>query len=112
MKPWISVIVPVYNVEAYLEKCVDSLQNQNLSEIEIILVDDSSTDTSGKLCDELAQTYSNVKAVHKSNGGLASARNAGMDCILFTNGKDIPENHGATWAVKTLEEACELILQD
>lgn len=77
-KPLISVIVPVYNVENYMKKCIDSLLNQTLSNIEIILVDDGSTDTSSKICDEYARKYFRVKVIHKLNGGLGSARNAGM----------------------------------
>ena len=78
-KPLISVIVPVYNVENYMRQCVDSLLNQTVSNIEIILVDDGSTDTSPKICDEYAKKYSRVKVIHKLNGGLGSARNAGMN---------------------------------
>lgn len=78
-KPLISVIVPVYNVENYMRQCVDSLLNQTLSNIEIILVDDGATDTSPKICDEYARKYSSVKVIHKLNGGLGSARNAGMN---------------------------------
>ncbi len=76
--PLISVIVPVYNVENYIRQCVDSLLNQTLPSIEIILVDDGATDTSPKICDEYANKYSNIKVLHKANGGLGSARNAGM----------------------------------
>lgn len=79
MKPWISVIVPVYNVEKYLEKCVYSLIKQSFSNSEIILIDDGSTDSSGKICDDFAQKYGNIIAVHKANGGLATARNAGLE---------------------------------
>lgn len=77
-KPLISVIVPVYNVENYMRQCIDSLLNQTLSNIEIILVDDGATDTSPKICDEYARRYSCIKVIHKLNGGLGSARNAGM----------------------------------
>lgn len=77
----ISIIVPVYNVEKYLGECVDSICGQLGIKSEIILVDDGSTDGSGKLCDEYAQKYFNVKVIHKENGGLASARNAGLDVM-------------------------------
>ena len=77
-KPLISVIVPVYNVENYMRQCIDSLLKQTLSNIEIILVDDGATDTSPKICDEYARRYSRIKVIHKLNGGLGSARNAGM----------------------------------
>ena len=76
--PFISVIVPVYNVEKYLRRCVKSLLTQNYEDCEILLVNDGSTDSSGALCDELAAEYSKVQAFHKENGGLASARNYGF----------------------------------
>lgn len=75
----ISVIVPVYNVEDYLVRCVDSITSQTYGNLEIILVDDGSRDGSGRLCDELAQQDNRIKVIHKLNGGLSSARNAGID---------------------------------
>ena len=78
-KELISVIVPVYNVKPFLEKCFDSIVRQNYRNLEIILVDDGSTDGSGDLCEELARLDSRVRVIHKKNGGLGSARNAGMD---------------------------------
>lgn len=78
MKELISIIVPVYNVEQYLEKCVESIIKQTYKNIEIILVDDGSKDSSGKLCDELQKKDTRIKVVHKANGGLSDARNAGM----------------------------------
>lgn len=76
--PKISVIVPIYNVEKYLDRCVESLVNQSYTNIEIILVDDGSPDRCPQMCDEYAQKYSNIKSVHKENGGLSDARNYGM----------------------------------
>lgn len=81
MKPWISIVVPVYNVEDYLERCVESLLRQSFKNIEIILVDDGSTDSSGKKCDYFAKKYENINSVHKINGGLGSARNEGMKYV-------------------------------
>ena len=78
-QPMISVIVPVYNVEAYLPKCVDSILAQTYKTLEIILVEDGTKDSSGKICDEYAKKDSRIRVVHKENGGLSSARNAGMD---------------------------------
>ena len=75
----ISVIVPVYNVREFLPACVDSILRQSAADLECILVDDGSTDGSGALCDELARTDPRVRVVHKSNGGLSDARNAGLD---------------------------------
>ena len=75
----ISVIVPAYNVKPYLEKCVASLVGQTYKELEIILVNDGSTDGTGVLCDQLALTDKRIKVIHKENGGLSDARNAGID---------------------------------
>lgn len=75
----ISIIVPVYNVEKYLEQCIDSLISQTYKNIEIILVDDGSTDNSGKICDAYEKKYCNIKAIHKTNAGLGMARNTGID---------------------------------
>lgn len=74
----VSIIVPVYNVEKYAEMCFDSLINQKLSNIEIILVDDGSTDSSGSICDEYAKKDSRIKVVHQSNRGLGQSRNSGL----------------------------------
>ncbi|MBR5125397.1 MAG: glycosyltransferase family 2 protein [Oscillospiraceae bacterium] len=77
----ISVIVPVYNAEQYLERCVDSLLNQTHADLEILLVNDGSKDGSGALCDALARKDSRIRVFHKENGGAASARNLGLDHI-------------------------------
>ena len=79
MKPKVSVIVPVYNVESYLDRCVYSLINQTLQDIEIILVDDGSLDNSPKLCNAYQNIDSRIKVIHKENGGLGFARNSGLD---------------------------------
>lgn len=78
-RPLISVIVPVYNVEKYLDRCVKSITNQTYKSLEIILVDDGSPDSSPQICDEWAQRDSRIKVIHKQNGGAASARNTGLD---------------------------------
>ncbi len=75
----ISVIVPVYNVEKYLDKCVNSLISQTYGNIQIILVDDGSTDSSGSICDSLCRSDPRIQVVHKKNGGLSDARNAGIE---------------------------------
>lgn len=77
--PLISIIVPIYNVEKYLSKCVDSLRNQTLKDIEIILIDDESPDNCPRLCDEYANEDRRIKVVHKKNGGLGFARNSGLE---------------------------------
>ena len=75
----ISVIVPVYNVEKYLERCVKSIVAQTYKDLEILLIDDGSTDKSGKMCDDFQQTDSRIKVFHKQNGGLSDARNYGIE---------------------------------
>ena len=96
----ITVIVSIYNVETYVEKSIQSIQNQTYENLEIILVDDGSTDQSGKICDEYAKMDSRIKVLHKTNGGLSSARNAGVAAatgtyiifsfILFNSEKNEP----------------------
>ncbi|MDD5831769.1 MAG: glycosyltransferase, partial [Lachnospira sp.] len=78
MNPLISVIVPIYNVEKYLARCVDSIVNQTYKNLEIILVDDGSPDRCPQMCDDYAKKDSRIKVVHKKNGGLSDARNAGI----------------------------------
>ena len=79
MQPKVSIVVPVYKVEKYLERCVTSLRNQSMSCVEIILVDDGSPDSCPQMCDRLAELDSRIKVVHKANGGLGFARNSGLD---------------------------------
>lgn len=79
MKPLITVIVPVYNVEGYLNRCVESIANQSYRNLEIILVDDGSHDGCPGLCDTWGKSDSRIKVIHKKNGGVSSARNAGLD---------------------------------
>ena len=81
MQPKVSVIVPVYNAEKYLERCIKSLQNQSLCEMEIILVDDSSTDSSLEICKKAAEEDSRIKVIHKVNEGAGKARNAALGII-------------------------------
>ncbi len=78
-EPLISVIIPVYKVEEYLNKCVDSVINQTYKNLEIILVDDGSPDNCPKICDDYAKQDKRIKVIHKKNGGLSDARNAGID---------------------------------
>ena len=74
----VSVVVPVYNVECYLPQCIESILNQSYKDIQLILIDDGSTDNSGKICDEYSKKDSRCHCVHQSNGGISSARNAGL----------------------------------
>lgn len=89
----ISVIIPVYNVEKYLRKCIESVLNQSFRNYEIILVDDGSTDSSGLICDEYSSKYDFITVIHKANGGLSQARNRGIDTsvgdyIIFIDSDD------------------------
>lgn len=91
--PLISLLVPIYNVASYVDRCVGSLVNQTYSNLEILLVDDGSTDGSGALCDEWAKKDSRIHVVHKENGGLSDARNAGIKraagaYLAFIDGDD------------------------
>lgn len=79
MTPKVSVIVPVYKAEAYLHRCVDSLLAQTFTDFEIILINDGSPDYSGSICDEYAEKDSRIRVIHKDNGGVASARQCGID---------------------------------
>lgn len=95
----VSVIVPVYNVERYLKKCIESIINQTYKNLEIFLVDDGSTDNSGKICDEYAKKDNRINVIHKENKGVSSARNAGIneakgEWIAFIDADDwIEENY-------------------
>ncbi len=79
MNPQISIIVPVYKVERYLSRCIDSILNQSFSNFELLLVDDGSPDNSGRICDEYAQRDTRIRVFHKENGGVSSARNLGLN---------------------------------
>lgn len=92
--PTISVIVPVYNVERYLDRCIDSLLAQSITDLEILLINDGSKDGSGALCDAWSSRDSRIRAVHKPNGGLSSARNEGLRhatgrYVMFIDSDDV-----------------------
>lgn len=99
----ISVIVPVYNVEKYLRKCLDSIVNQTYPHLEIILVNDGSTDSSGEICEEYAARDPRIKLLHKENGGLSSARNYGLPHIT---GKYLAYVDSDDWLALDLYERC------
>lgn len=110
MNSLISVIVPIYNVEQYLEKCIKSLINQTYSNIEIILVDDGSTDTSGKICDSWKKMDSRIIVIHKRNGGLSDARNAGIEAasgqwFMFVDSDDYVLETFCEHAVQLVKES-------
>lgn len=94
MSDLISVIIPVYNVEEYLDRCLMSVVKQSYKELEIILVDDGTKDSSGRMCDTWAEKDDRIKVIHKPNGGLSSARNSGLDIItgkyvMFVDSDDV-----------------------
>jgi len=104
----VSVIIPVYNVESYLQDCVDSVLNQTYRDIQVILVDDGSPDNCGAICDEYAEKDSRVLVLHKENGGVSSARNYGLQ---YVSGKyvtfcDSDDMYAPDW-IETLLNACE-----
>lgn len=110
-----SVILPVYNVEKYLEECVESILAQTFSDYEIILVDDGSTDTSPAICDEYAQKYDFIRVIHKKNGGLSDARNAGTniakgDYLIYIDSDDfLTSEHFLQDLSERAKESADLI---
>lgn len=93
-QPLVSVVIPVYNVEKYLDRCIKSILSQSYTNIELILVDDGSTDSSGSMCDSWKHNDNRIKVIHKENGGLSDARNAGIrismgDYITFVDSDDL-----------------------
>lgn len=104
--PAISVVVPVYNVEAYLRECVDSVLNQTMGDFEVILVDDGATDSSGSICDEYGRQDPRIQVIHQTNGGLSAARNTGLDAakgdyVYFLDSDDYIVPHA-------LEKLCHI----
>ena len=105
----VSIIVPVYNVERYLEECVQSLVKQTYSDIEIILVDDGSKDSSGKMCDQFEKEDSRIKVIHKENAGLGFARNSGLDVakgkyVTFIDSDDVADENLIENLIKGIHE--------
>ena len=78
----VSIIIPVYNVKPYLKRCVESVLNQSYTDFETILVDDGSTDGSSAICDEYLERDTRIRVIHKENGGLSDARNAGINAAV------------------------------
>lgn len=109
MNKKVSVIVPVYKSEMFLEKCVQSILSQTYKNIELILVDDGSPDNSGKMCDNYAQKDERVIVIHKENGGTCSARNAGLECVkgqylMFVDGDDWLTSDCIEYLMKIMQE--------
>lgn len=105
----ISVIIPVYNVEQYLARCMESVINQTYKNLEIILVNDGSTDNSGKMCDEYAGKDSRIKVIHKENGGASTARNVGLS---IAQGEYIGFVDSDDWIERDMYEYLLRILHD
>ena len=112
----VSVIVPVFNVEKFLEKCVSSITNQTYKNLEILLVDDGSTDNSGTICDNFSKNDNRLKVFHKKNGGLSDARNYGIEratgsYIMFIDSDDWIENDTIELLLdKTIEEKSDIVV--
>ncbi len=109
MKDKVSIIVPIYNVEKYLDKCIASLVNQTYKNCEIILVDDGSTDSSSKICDEWGKKSKKISVYHKLNGGISDARNYGIDkstgnFIMFVDGDDSITSDCVEYLLKILKD--------
>ena len=109
MNQTVSVIVPVYNVAQYLPQCVDSILSQDYADLEVLLIDDGSTDASGEICDQYAAQDSRVRVIHQKNGGAAAAKNAGLraasgDYLTFVDSDDYLEPNAYGFLMKTLLE--------
>jgi len=105
----ISVIVPIYNVAAYLPECLESILNQDYRELQVLLIDDGSTDASGTICDQFAARDPRIQVIHQKNGGAASAKNAGLQAatgeyLSFVDSDDYLEPDVYGFLVKNLEE--------
>lgn len=115
--PSVSIIVPVYNVEKYIGECVESLLNQSYENLEIILVDDGSTDSSGNICDKYAEDDKRIKVIHKPNGGLSSSREAGIfsasgDYCMIVDSDDWIDKETVSECVERMgaTDGCECVL--
>lgn len=113
-KPLFSVIVPAYNVEQYLPECIESVLAQSCQDFELILVDDGSTDHTGKICDEYLASTNIIQVIHQSNSGLSVARNAGIkkasgEYLIFLDGDDFLENQALETIRKNLEPNLDLL---
>lgn len=114
----VSVIVPVYNVERYLAICIDSILTQSYDNLEVLLVDDGSSDSSGSICDKYAQSDKRVKVIHKENGGQSSARNIGMEnasgeYYFFVDSDDYIEEKAIEVLIKAAKRTCaDIVIAD
>ena len=111
----ISVIIPVYNSEKYLEKCIDSILGQTFQDFELLLIDDGSTDSSGEICDRYAVHDSRIKVLHKPNGGVSSARNIGIelalgDWITFVDSDDWVESNYLSTMISHVVDGVDIVI--
>ena len=115
MKNLVSIIVPVFNTEKYLRRCIESLLNQDYKNIEILLIDDGSGDKSGEICEEYSKNFSFIKTFHKTNGGASSARNIGLSHIkgeffCFVDSDDFVDSDYVGAMIKTArEKSCDIV---
>ncbi len=115
MNELVSVIVPVYKTEKYLCRCVDSILAQTYTNLEIILVDDGSPDNCGKICDEYAAKDSRIKVIHKENGGVSSARNAGLksftgEYVTFIDSDDFVDNRYVECLIENMDDSTDIVV--
>ena len=114
MNKLVSVVVPIYNVEKYLDRCVNSIIHQTYDNLEIVLIDDGSPDNCPKMCDEWAKRDDRIKVIHKQNGGSSDARNAGLEIctgeyILFVDSDDYLTNNAIETMIKKIGDSDLLI---
>ncbi len=116
MAPTVSVIVPVYNVADYLPQCIDSIVRQTYTRLEVLLVDDGSTDSSGDICDQWAARDARIRVIHKLNGGLSDARNAALDVmtgqmVMMVDGDDYVSDDCVETLVKLMDDTqCDVAI--
>ena len=111
----ISIIVPVYKVEQYLDRCVNSLVNQTYKNIEIILVDDGSPDNCPQMCDDFARKDSRIRVIHKKNGGLSDARNTGLrmatgEYVMYVDSDDYIENNSCERLIEDINTNIDIVI--
>ncbi len=115
--PFFSIIVPIYKVENYLDQCVRTLINQTFSDIEILLVDDGSPDSCPQMCDSYARQDSRVRVIHKPNGGLSDARNAGLDAatgeyVILVDSDDYIERNACEKLLPFAQTGCDIVIAE
>lgn len=116
MEPMVSIIVPVYNAQQYIRRCVDSILNQEYTDFELLLIDDGSTDSSGEICDEYAQKDTRIRVVHKENSGVSDSRNLALDYatgkyIQFLDSDDWITPDATRLLVRSAEEYhCDMVI--